>query len=564
MRNILKTVIFYLILTSTALAQGNPQSAIASAHPLATKAGINIINQGGNAFDAAIAVSATLAVVEPYSSGLGGGGFWLLHTKHNNQTIMLDGREIAPLAATKDMYLDRKGEFNNKLSIQGATSSGIPGVPAALVHLSNKYGRLPLSQTLKPAINLALNGFKIDERYRLYAGLRLNALRQDKEAAKIFLYKNEVPPLNHILKQSDLANTLSLIASQGIKGFYYGKNAGLLVKGVNQSGGIWSRADLEQYTIKEREPISFNYRGIKITSASPPSSGGIALAEILGILEQYDLKKLDSTARKHLVIEAMRRAYADRATYLGDPDFTKVPVNTLTGTKHAKQWKKDISLNKATPSEFISTVSQPSGNGTDTTHYSIIDHEGNRVAATLSINYPFGSCLVPPGTGILLNDEMDDFSAKPGTPNAYGLVGGSANAIEPRKRPLSSMSPTFIESNDKIAVVGTPGGSRIISMVLLAILDFYNGENALAIVTNKRFHHQYLPDLIMFEQNAFSETEITELSKIGHAFKTKMSPYGGGQGNYGNMQIVIKNKQDGQLSAASDPRGGGLATVIAK
>ncbi|NOY66183.1 MAG: gamma-glutamyltransferase [Gammaproteobacteria bacterium] len=559
MKYITLGILAFLIIMPAAFANNKSPYGIASAHPLATKAGISIIKQGGNAFDAAVAVTAALAVVEPYSSGLGGGGFWLLHTKHNNRSIMIDGREKAPLNSSKKMYLDKKDNFINKLAIEGALSSGIPGVPYALSHISGKYGRLPLSVTLKPAINLAINGYKIDSKYRLYAKLRLKALRNNPEASKIFLLNNNVPPENYILRQPDLAKTLLKITKSGAQGFYSGSVARQLVDGVKKGNGIWSLSDLEKYTIKERKPVSFKYKGVKITSAAPPSSGGIALAEMLGILELYKLNNLDKPTQKHIIIEAMRRAYADRATYLGDPDFNSIPVKKLISKTHAKQWKKDIDINEATPSEFISTPFSPAGNGTDTTHYSIIDNEGNMVSATLSINYPFGACFVPPGTGILLNDEMDDFSAKPGIPNAYGLIGAAENSIAPEKRPLSSMSPTFIESANKIAVVGTPGGSRIITMVLHAILDFTKGATATEIVTNRRFHHQYLPDMVMYEDNALTNSEVIKLTKMGHTLKKKMSPYGAGEGTYGNMQIVIIDKKKNTLSTASDPRGQGQA-----
>lgn len=561
MKLIIQFFLLYFICIPISSATNNSQSGIASAHPLATKAGIEMLKQGGNAFDAAVAVSAVLSVVEPYSSGLGGGGFWLLHTKKNNRSIMIDGREKAPVNSTTNMYLDKKGNFNNKLSISGALASGIPGVPAALTHISRKYGRLPLSITLKPAISLATNGFRVDEKYRLFARLRINALRNDTEASRIFLLDNDVPPINHRLKQPDLAKTLKNIADKGIEGFYSGNVAKQLVDGVRAGNGIWTMSDLIKYSIKERPPITFSYKNLKITSASPPSSGGIALAEMLGILEHYKIDALDSSSQKHIIIEAMRRAYADRAVYLGDPEFTIIPSKKLTSKSYIQNLTTNLNKKKATPSKQISNAAIPSGNGTDTTHYSIIDNEGNMVAATLSINYPFGACFVPPGTGVLLNDEMDDFSAKPGTPNAYGLVGGKANAIAPQKRPLSSMSPTFIESENRIAVVGTPGGSRIITMVLHAILDFSHGMDAKTIVTNKRYHHQYLPDMIMFENGALTNNEIKQLEKMGHKLNKKTSPYGDGQGSYGNMQIVIQDKKSKKITAASDPRGLGESMV---
>ena len=536
------------------------QAAIATAHPLATQAGIEILQQGGNAFDASVTVAATLAVVEPYSSGLGGGGFWLLHEQKNNRDIMVDGREKAPLLAHRDMYLDENKAVIPGRSLQGALASGIPGVPAALVHIASQYGKLPLKKSLAPAIKIARQGFVIDEKYRHFAELRLQALQADKETARIFLHENKVPPKGYVLKQTDLANTMEKIAHSGIDGFYKGETARLLVSGVKAAQGIWSLKDLLAYDIKERAPVRFKYRDYTITSAAPPSSGGIALASMLGILEAYDLQSLTSVTKKHLIVEAMRRAYADRAQFLGDPDFVNVPVKKLTSKERAEKWRSSIATDKATNSKTLSVGNQVKTKGTDTTHYSIIDKQGNRVAATLSINYPFGACFVPPGTGILLNDEMDDFSAKPGIPNAYGLVGAEANAISPGKRPLSSMSPTFVESKNDLAIIGTPGGSRIITMVLHAILDSIDGLSAREIVSKRRYHHQYLPDMIVYEQGAFTKKEIAALQQLGHQLKDNTSPYGG-QGDYGNMQTIIWRKKNNTLEAASDPRGHGLAII---
>lgn len=537
-------------------------AGIASAHPLATQAGHQILARGGNAFDAAVAVTAILAVVEPYASGLGGGGFWLLHEAKSGKTIMLDGREKAPLKAHRDLYLDKKGNIIPGLSISGSLASGIPGVPAGLVHLAKRYGNLPLSVSLKPAIEIASKGYVIDNSYRLYAKLRLKALQADKEAARIFLYNNQVPPKGYLLKQPDLAKTLGSIARSGNAGFYQGNIASKLVNGVQKNGGIWSQKDLSAYQLIERAPVQFKYQDATITTASLPSSGGIVLAQIFGMLSRFSLSNLDETQKIHLLIESMRRAYADRARYLGDPDKFRVPVKALLDAAYIKRMAATIDIKEATPSILLSALPLGNGgNGMDTTHFSILDKAGNRVAATLSINYPFGACVVPPGTGVLLNDEMDDFSSKPGEPNAYGLVGAEANAIAPGKRPLSSMSPTFVETKHGIAILGTPGGSRIISMVMLGILDYLNGDSAKDIVSHRRIHHQYLPDLIIFEDKALSAKTIKQLKNMGHQLKEKTSPYGGGLGVYGNMQIVIKDKRSGTISAASDPRGHGKAIV---
>jgi gamma-glutamyltranspeptidase/glutathione hydrolase len=535
-------------------------AAIASAHPLATDAGHEILKLGGNAFDAAVAVGAVLAVAEPYSSGLGGGGFWLLHTSKDNKDIMIDGREKAPIKAHRDLYLDENGDVIKKLSMQGPLAAGIPGVPAALVTIAKHYGRLPLATSLAPAIKIAREGYRIDDSYRTYAKLRLKALQDNHAAAHIFLNNNQVPPKDYVLKQPDLADTLDAIAKLGHEGFYSGAIAKQIVDSVQKAGGIWTLEDLSSYQTVSREPIQFNYHNVKITSASPPSSGGIVLGSIFRMLEDYDLSKLTSVQKKHLLIELMRRAYADRAVYLGDPDYVNIPTEYLIGKQNAQAWLKTLSLDKATASSDLTVALPAETKGTDTTHYSIIDNEGNRVAATLSINYPFGACFVAEGTGVLLNDEMDDFSAKPGIPNAYGLVGAEANAIASGKRPLSSMSPTFMESDDRLAIIGTPGGSRIISMVMLAILNTLDGLPVDQVVNAKRYHHQYLPDKVFYERGAFTDQEILDLTEMGHVLLEQSSPYGG-PGSYGNMQMILHNKTSGTITAASDERGHGKSSV---
>lgn len=530
-----------------------PTGAVASAHPQATAAGMEILSAGGNAFDAAVAVSAALAVVEPYSSGIGGGGFWLLHRASDGKQIMIDGRERAPLAAQRDLYLDEQGDVVPRLSMDGALAAAVPGEPAALVHLAEKYGRLPLAKSLAPAIQLAETGFEVDAHYRRMAAFRQPVMQRHASSARIFLRAGEVPGAGSVIRQADLAQTLRTLASKGRDGFYAGEVADRLVTGVRAEGGIWTLEDLQQYTVVEREPVTFQYRDLRIVSAAPPSSGGVALATMLHILEADDLARLDETDRTHVITEAMRRAYRDRAQYLGDPDFVAVPIQRLLHPWYAAGLRASIRADRATPS-----ASLPGGvdsvEGADTSHFSILDREGNRVAATLSINYPFGSGYVVPGTGVLLNDEMDDFSAKPGVPNAYGLVGAEANAIEPGKRPLSSMSPTFVESDAGVAVLGTPGGSRIITMVLLAILDLDEGHKPQSWVSLPRFHHQFLPDMIQYEPGAFSQPVLEALEAKGHNLK----PLDNG---YGNMQAVYWDYDNHRVEAASDPRGVGSAQV---
>ena len=529
------------------------RAAVATAHPLATEAGLKILDAGGNAFDAAVAVSAALAVVEPYGSGIGGGGFWLIHRAHDCREIMLDGRERAPLAAHRDLFLDDAGEFVPESALVGPLSAGIPGTPAALVQLAEGYGRLPLTQTLAPSIALARDGFEIGEGYRSVAAWRLPALQTSPAAAAQFLVDDEVPPRGHRLRQPDLADTLERLASRGHAGFYAGETADRLVSGVRAAGGIWTLEDLAEYRAVEREPIVAHFRGWRLVSAAPPSSGGVLLVQILNMLSAIEPQPESDTQRVHALVETMRRAYRDRARYLGDPDHVEMPIERLTHPHYAAGLIRDFDPTRATPSTTVQTDA-PASEGRDTTHFSILDREGNRVAATLSINYPFGSGFVPPGTGVLLNDEMDDFSAQPGVANAYGLVGGEANAIAPGKRMLSSMSPTFLESPETVAILGTPGGSRIITMVLQGVLGAVDGIPLEDWSARPRIHHQYLPDRLEFESGALSPTEQRDLSAMGHRLEVLIRPIG-------DMQAILWDRANGQVKAASDPRGAGHAEV---
>jgi len=526
--------------------------AVASAHPIATEAGFEVLAAGGNAFDAAVAVSAALAVVEPSGSGIGGGGFWLLHRAEDGKQVFVDGREKAPLAATEHMYLDDAGRVIPRLSLDGPMAAGIPGQPAALVHLAEHYGRLPLGKSLAPAIRAAQQGFALDEHLRLRLQYR-QAVLANNAAAEVFLPGGELPEVGTVIKQPDLAMTLLRLALNGHAGFYAGKTAEALVAGVQAAGGIWTQRDLAEYQVVEREPLRGEYRGYRIVSAPPPSSGGVALIETLNILRFYPLDRFDAVKRSHVVVEAMRRAYRDRAQYLGDSDFVDVPVARLTGVQHAADWVPGLSERQATPSSDLPAVLVDPPAGMDTTHFSVVDAAGNRVSATLSINFPFGSGFMPAGTGVLLNNEMDDFSKKAGEPNGYGLVHSRANGIAPGKRMLSSMTPTFIEQDQKIAVLGTPGGSRIISMVLLSALDYmHNQASAAQMVALPRFHHQYLPDVIQHEPNGLAAEWLAGLQAMGHHTKAVSR-------QYGNMHVVLQHGRG--FDAASDPRGIGLAAV---
>lgn len=530
-------------------------AAVASAHPVATDAGIEILAAGGNAFDAAIAVAATLAVVEPTGSGLGGGGFFLLHRNQGDHNIMVDAREMAPASASETMYLDGNGIPVPEASIDGPLAAGIPGLAAGIAHLASRYGRLPLRKSLAPAIRAAWDGFTVDPRYVGMAAWRQNALKKSPEATRIFLRDGAPPPVGALIKQPDLAGVLERLGDQGHDGFYRGMTAQQLVEGVRHGGGIWTQDDLAEYRVIERAPVIGQYRDVRIISAAPPSSGGVALIASLNMLQAYDLDRVAAADRIHLIVESMRRAYHDRALYLGDPDFVPVPVERLIHPLYAEGLRATLQLNRATPSAvFIAAPAVPSG--PSTTHLSVLDSEGNRVAATLSINLPFGAAHVAPGTGILLNNEMDDFSVKPGTPNAYGLIGAQANAIAPKKRPLSSMTPTFLESPTRVGILGTPGGSRIISMVLLGTLEFAAGRGPDQWVGIKRFHHQFWPDIIQWEPGAFESGIVNTLTERGHHLDEQKQPYG-------NMQAILLDKTTGRASAASDPRGMGSSKIVA-
>lgn len=544
---------------SASLDNSRPANyAVATAHPLATQAGLDILQQGGNAFDAAVAVTAVLAVVEPYASGLGGGGFWLLHLADEGQNVMIDGREVAPLAATRDMYIGKNGK-PTKQSVNGPLAAGIPGTPAAMAHIAEKYGRLPLVTTLSAAINLARNGFAVNEFYNSRANAVLERLKSFPSTAEIFLQQEKIPQAGHVLQQPDLARVLKNISENGANGFYRGEVATQLVASVQQAGGIWQQQDLSDYRIVERKAITGKYKDIDVVSAALPSSGGIVLMQILNMLSMFDLQTMNEVQRKHVVIEAMRRAYHDRAQFLGDIDFVDVAIDELLSAEHAEKRLADISMQHATPSQNY--IQQDIANSLpldeaaqNTTHFSILDQQGNHVAATLSINYYFGSGFVAQGTGVLLNNEMDDFAIQPGHANLWGLVGSEANAIEPGKRMLSSMSPTFLFDGQRTAILGTPGGSRIISMVLLSTLAFAEGASASQMVQLPRYHHQFLPDEIQFETGAIALQSQSSLESMGHSLKDL-------ERSYGNMHTVIWDQQSNKVTAASDPRGIGQASV---
>lgn len=530
------------------------RAAIASAHPAATVAGQETLAIGGNAFDAAVAISAALAVVEPYSSGLGGGGFFLLREAGEQPTYrFIDARERAPLAAHADLYR-RDGQVQADLSLNGPLAAAIPGLPAALVELAQRFGRLPLKDSLTPAIRLARDGVAIDRVYRERARWRLAALRDDPESARLFLDQGEIPEEFSLLRQPELARTLQLLAREGHAGFYAGEVAEKLVSGVRKAGGIWSLRDLSEYRTVERQPLRIGLdEGRELISAPPPSAGGLAIAQSLLMLQRLPWRQAEPVQRTHFVVESLRRAYRDRGL-LGDPDFVANPTTQLLEPDYLKRLALSIDPQKATPSASL----PPAGGwkeGNHTTHFSVLDAAGNAVAATLSVNLPFGAAFTVPGTGVLLNDEMDDFAADVQGANAYGLAGSHANAIAAGKRPLSSMSPTFIESPGEFASFGTPGGSRIPSMVLLAILEYLDGQPIARWPSVPRYHHQYLPDQIQHEPDTFTPAQIAELQARGHQLKAL-------DRHYGNQQVLFWDKQSKRVEAASDPRGIGTSATL--
>ena len=527
------------------LAQRPGRAGIASANALATEAGFEVLAKGGNAFDAAVAVASTLSVVEPESSGIGGGFMATLHIASNNRDVFVDARETAAAAVNSKDYLNPDGTPNRDTALKGPLSAGIPGEPAGLVWLAKHYGKVPLTVSLAPAIRTARDGFKPDS--RLIGSIQdeqKNLERWPASAAK-YLPNGKVPAAGEIWRDPEQARTLELLAQYGDSGFYSGETAQKLIDAVHAAGGNWTLKDLSSYRVKERMPITIDYHGYKIITAPPPSSGGVAIAEILNILSGFDMSKLDQVHRTHLVIESMRRAFRDHNDYLGDPDFVKMPLDMLLSPYYADGLRQTILPDKATPSSMLAP-SNGQDPGMHTTHFSIIDADGNMVAITSTVNYVLGSTFVAKGTGVLLNDEMDDFALVPNKPNVYGLLGSKANAPEPGKRMLSSMSPSIVIGPDRTAVIGSPGGSTIITQVLEGILAFIDGGDAHQVVAHKRFHHQYMPDVVMVEPGAFDTPTSEALTRMGYTLKEREP--------WGFMNVVIWDRRTNKLDAASDPR----------
>jgi gamma-glutamyltranspeptidase / glutathione hydrolase len=528
-------------------------AAIASAHPLATEAGHEVLRAGGNAFDAAVAVSAALMVVEPSGSGFLGGGMYLLHRARDGRNVVIDAREVAPLKATRDMFLGADGNPVRGLSTNTALAAGIPGEPAGLALMQSRYGKLKLAQTLAPAVRLARDGFDMYPRLQATINFKKGQLLQSSEAAAIWFRDGEALPAGTRIRQPQLARTLETLAKEGMAAFYTGGIARQLVDAMQKKGGLWTLEDLAGYRAIEREPLIGHYRGATIIAAPPPTAGGVALIEALNVLSGYDLKQVDAVTRKHLIIEAMRRMHRDRAVYLGDPAFADVPVQRLIDPDYAAGLRTAIRLDRATPSATLESAPDSHAGGDNTTHFSVLDKQGNRVAGTITLNAGLGSGLMIDGTGMILNNQMDDFSVKPGVPNIYGLIGASANSIAPGKRMLSSITPTFVESPRGYMIVGSPGGSLITGMVLLATLNWLDGMSAQEIVAAPRIHHQFQPDVLVHEANALTPEEVAELKRRGHEMRARDS--------WGNLQVVTFEAATGKVAGASDPRGVGTAGI---
>jgi gamma-glutamyltranspeptidase/glutathione hydrolase len=530
------------------------QAAIASPHPIATAAGREILVDGGNAFDAAVAISATLAVVEPYGSGMGGGGFFLLRQAGEPvQYRFLDAREKAPLKSKSKMFY-RHGIAQPDLSLNGPMAAAIPGLPAALVELAERYGRLPLTISLAPAIRIAYRGFKVDEVYRDRASWRLFALRENKESARLFLRNNDVPELGEIIKQPELAQTLDRLADKGRAGFYSGLTAQAMVSGVRAAVGIWNYHDFEEYAVITRTPLRFQLADQReLISAPPPSAGGVALAQSLYMLQQLPWRESEKVQRAHYVVEVLRRAYRDRVLF-GDPDFVPNPVAQVLAPDYLMELATSIDPHRATPNNILPPAPRWR-EGDNTSHFAVLDNEGNAVAATLSLNLPFGSTFTVPGTGVILNDEMDDFAIDPKGSNTSGLVGSQANIIEPGKRPLSSMTPSFIEGPNAFTAFGTPGGSRIPSMVLLSMLQYLDEQPIANWASVPRYHHQYIPDVMEYEPGAFTDEELADLRERGYRLRETKR-------DFGNQQVLLWRKNNARVEAASDPRGVGVSEIF--
>ena len=530
---------------------------VVSQRMIASEVGAEILKKGGNAVDAAVATGLALAVVLPRAGNLGGGGFMVVYLKEENKTIAIDYREKAPSAASRDLFLDENGDYDRKKAQFSLLSAGVPGSVAGFHHALTKYGTLSWQEVLEPAIRLAEEGFVIphDLANTLASKRYRERLSSNPAAAKVFFKEDKgLYSAGEILIQKDLALTLKELSKNGPDAFYSGKIAQLIVEEMERNGGLITLEDLKNYNVAERQPLVGSYKGYEIVSMPPSSSGGTHLIQMLNMLEEFPIKEMGfgSADTIHILAEVMKRAYADRSKYLGDSDFYKVP-SSLTSKKYAISLNKDISLDKVTPSEDVSPGDPYPYESPDTTHFSVMDSYGNAVANTYTLNFSYGSGKMIPGTGMLINNEMDDFSSKPGTPNGYGLLGSEANAIEGNKRPLSSMTPTIIFKDQKpYMVFGSPGGSRIITTVLQVALNVMEHEmNIAQAVHSPRMHHQWLPEVLMIEEGFGSDTE-----KLLESKGYKLYP----SSTMGSVQAIVK--EGNYFYGSADPRrpSAGVAT----
>lgn len=528
---------------------------VASQEMLASRTGVEILKQGGNAIDAAVAVAFSLAVTLPRAGNIGGGGFMLVHLAKENKTIAIDYREMAPSKAKKDIFLDEKGDAVAKLSREHGLAVGVPGTVMGMSLALEKYGTMTMAQVTAPAIKMAQEGISVSPDLAVsLAGLKRRMSQWPSTAAIFYKADGSDYQVNDMLKQPELAHSLQLIAQKGTKGFYEGETAAKLVEAVQEAGGIMTLEDLKHYKAVEREPVRGQYRGYEVVSMPPPSSGGVHIIEMLNVLQQFPIDKFGhNTAQTiHVMAETMKHAYADRSEYLGDPDYYNVPLKQLTDKDYAQKIASQIALNKTTPSEEIKPGNLAPYESDQTTHFSVVDRWGNAVSNTYTLNFSYGSGLVAKGTGILLNNEMDDFSAKPGSPNGYGLVGGEANSVEGNKRPLSSMSPTIVMKDGKpFLVTGSPGGSRIITTTLQIIMNVIDHGLNIAEASNAaRVHHQLLPDELRVETSLNRDT-ISLLEAKGHKVNV--------QSAMGSTQSIMVTEQG--IFGASDLRHSGSEAV---
>ncbi|ECH3541258.1 gamma-glutamyltransferase [Campylobacter jejuni] len=523
---------------------------VLSSHELANKIGKEVLDKGGNAIDAAVAVGYALAVVHPAAGNIGGGGFAVIHLA-NGENTTLDFREMAPLKASRDMYLDSKGEVIKDASTIGYLAAGVPGTVKGMSAMLDRYGTMKLKDLMAPAIKLAEKGYLINDRQEQTMLEAKDMFKEFPSSSKYFLKKDgNTYKSGDLFVQKDLAKTLKLIAKEGPDAFYKGKIADLIATDMAKNKGIITKEDLAQYQAIWRKPVEGTYRGYDIISMSPPSSGGAHIIEILNIMENANIENLGFASSKtlHIMAEAMRQAYADRSEYMGDPDFVKIPLDKLTSKEYAKEIYAKIPKDKALPSSKVKPGLGQIHEGHNTTHYSVLDSKGNAVSITYTINASYGSGATVEGAGFLLNDEMDDFSIKPGVPNLYGLVGGEANAIEPKKRPLSSMSPTIILKDGKVfMVVGSPGGSRIITTVLQVISNVIDHKMDISTaVESPRFHMQWLPDEIRTEPFGIIKDVQNNLEKMG--YKITKEPY------MGDVNAIMVDPKTGKIIGSMDTR----------